>query len=130
MNMDSMAVPVDSVRRLARLAPLAGLLVLLYVSLCVLFAYGGYLDFRHSIEHQPNRAPYSVAMFASFELLFVLSAFRTWEAATLLRSLRAQPTAMGLERALGKTRDMLLLFFVWLIFTILIFIWVAVQPAY
>jgi hypothetical protein len=128
MNTDSINVSVESVRRLARLAPLGGALVLLYLSLGAFCAYDAFLEYNFNIVRQPDRIPYLIVIYASFELLFILSAFRTWQATTLLHRLRTQPTGPGLIAALARVRDMLLLFFVWLIFWVCSYYWFAFRP--
>ena len=130
MNSTSVTIAVESVRRFASLGPLGNALALVYVSLSAAIAYGGYWDYQQSVERQPDRIPYSMVMFASFALLFILAAIRAWQAATLLNRLYTQPSAANLEAAIAKTRDMLLLFFVWLILTLLGFIGFAFFPAY
>lgn len=128
MNTDSINVSVESVRRLARLAPFGGALVLLYLSLGGFCAYDAFLEYNFNIGRQPERIPYLFVIYASFELLVFLSAFRTWQATTLLHRLRTQPTGPGLISALAKVRDMLLLFFVWLSFGFFSYGWFAFRP--
>lgn len=128
MNTGSIKVSVESVRRLARLAPIGGALVLIYLSLGAFCAYDAFLEYNFSIGRQPDRIPYLIVIYASFELLIILSAFRTWQATVLLHRLRTQPTGPGLIAALAKVRDMLLLFFVWLSFWIFSYCWFAFRP--
>ena len=130
MNSGSVIVPVESLRRLSRLAPLAGALALLYVCFAAVVAYGAYWDLGQSLERQRDRIPYAAVMYVSLELLFILSTFRTWQAGIRLHQLRSEPSSAHLEGALTKTRDMLLLFFVWLIVSLGLFLWSMFQPTY
>jgi hypothetical protein len=130
MNSGSVIVPIETLRRLSRLAPLAGALALLYICLGAVVAYAAYLDLGQSLERQRERIPYAAVMYISFELLLVLSTFRTWQVGIRLHQLRSEPSSAHLEGALAKTRDMLLLFFVWLIISLGFFLWSMFQPIY
>ena len=130
MNTDAILVPTENITRFGRLAPYGAALVLLYVCMGALGAYLAYWDIQNSLERKPERIPYLIAMYASMELLFMLSAFRTWQATSLLHRLRTQPTAAGLDGALSRIRDMLQLFFVWLIFALACFMYFTLMPIY
>lgn len=130
METPSLSVPIDSVRRLGRLAPLTGMLAAGYIALAGLCVYAGIWDYHNSAERQPNRLPYLAIMYTSFILLFILSFLRTAQATVLLHRLRSEPTAAGFDNALAKVRDILLLFFSWLTLAAVGFIWAIFLPAY
>lgn len=129
ITLDAIPANRETLRHISRLAPLGGLLVLLYLLLGVFCAYDALLEYEFNVGREPARVPYLMTIYASLEALLAMSAFRTGQATILFHRLRHLPTPATLDAALMRVRDMLLLFFVWTGFAIASYTWFRFHPA-
>jgi hypothetical protein len=126
----TIALPVSSVRALARLTPWAVAFVVIYLLLAALTLWEFAWDYQRSAATQPTRVLYLVVMYSCFVVLFLSSAFISAQACRALHRLRKSQDPQALIHALKKAHHQLLIFLAWIAALGAYLVWSSFQPVY